>query len=174
MRLHSQPPFATACALSTALLLAISPATAQTLRPVAAKSADPRNLAVQRADPGRLLLSSGQFDPRTERLVHGKDWDRGLPGKWIVQFHAEQITQARTRLVAAGATILSYLPNNAYLVASSSDQERLWSIAGVRAVTPLSTGMKLAPSLLTAQTDKDGSGGSSRLAILGFPGTDPA
>lgn len=71
----------------------------------------------------------------------------GDPGTYIVQAKGALDATFRKQLQQAGATIISYVPNNAYLIrASATAAQSLTSIA--QAVLPYEPYYKLKPSLL--------------------------
>ena len=71
------------------------------------------------------------------------------PGTWIVQSRGPINDAFRSLLQAAGATIVSYIPNNAYLVrASEGIAQQLQAAPQMQAVLPYQPYYKLKPSLL--------------------------
>jgi subtilisin-like proprotein convertase family protein len=74
----------------------------------------------------------------------------GDPGSYIVQSQGPLDDNFRAMLAKAGATIVSYIPNNAYLVrASASVADGLGAESQVQAVLPYEPYYKLKSSLLT-------------------------
>ncbi|MBL9173902.1 MAG: S8 family serine peptidase [Verrucomicrobiales bacterium] len=68
---------------------------------------------------------------------------------WVVQAEGPITPGFRAELAAAGASIVSYVPNNALLVRASPDAaERLAVAGGVAAILPLEPYFKLTPRLL--------------------------
>src|SRR6267142_374433 len=73
----------------------------------------------------------------------------GDPGSYIVQSKGPLDDNFRAMLAKAGATIVSYIPNNAYLVRASADVAgRLGAVDQVQAVLPYEPYYKLKSSLL--------------------------
>jgi subtilisin-like proprotein convertase family protein len=76
---------------------------------------------------------------------------QGDPGAYIVQANRTPDAQFRNALKAAGAELVSYIPNNAWLVrASASVAQSLESTAGIQAVLPFEPYYKMKPALLSA------------------------
>ena len=74
---------------------------------------------------------------------------QGDPGTWIVQARGPINNGFRSLLQDAGATIVSYIPNNAYLVrASQAVADQLQAGPLTQAVLPYEPYYKLTPSLL--------------------------
>lgn len=89
------------------------------------------------------------------------------PGSYIVQARGPVDDAFRASLAAAGATIVSYIPNNAYLVratAESADQLR----ANTRAVLPYEPVYKLKAELLELGLAQSALPAGSRLNIMAF------
>ncbi len=75
----------------------------------------------------------------------------GDVGAYIVQSKGPIGSAFRDRLTAAGATIVSYIPNNAYLVSAGSDAAQLLADAPETAsILPYEPYFKLEPSLIPA------------------------
>jgi subtilisin-like proprotein convertase family protein len=72
---------------------------------------------------------------------------QGDPGAYIVQAHGPVDDAFRAALKAAGAEIVSYIPNNAYLVRASASVARQMS-ASSQSVLPFEPYYKLSPGLL--------------------------
>src|SRR5262249_11294595 len=95
-----------------------------------------------------ILLENALFDtesalPTIPAELHAE----GDPGTYIVQAKGPLTDSFRSLLQQAGATIISYVPNNAYLVrASASAAQSLAAAAQV--VLPYEPYYKLNPSLL--------------------------
>jgi subtilisin-like proprotein convertase family protein len=74
---------------------------------------------------------------------------KGDPGTYIVQSRGLLNNNFRAALAAAGATIVSYIPNNAYLVRASAEQAQQLSANGLtQSVLPFEPYYKLDLSLL--------------------------
>src|SRR5690348_7019538 len=74
---------------------------------------------------------------------------QGDPGSYVVQSRGALDNSFRALLRAAGATVVSYIPNNAYLVrASSGAAQQLQADPQTQAVLPYEPYYKLKPALL--------------------------
>src|SRR2546422_1777100 len=74
---------------------------------------------------------------------------QGDPGSYIVQSRAPLDDAFRALLQAAGASIISYIPNNAYLVrASAAAAQQLEALPQTQTVLPFEPYYKVKPSLL--------------------------
>ncbi len=74
---------------------------------------------------------------------------KGVPGSYVVQARGPLNAAFRATLGEAGATIISYIPNNAYLVrASEAVARELQAAPGTQAVLPYEPYYKLQRSLL--------------------------
>jgi subtilisin-like proprotein convertase family protein len=95
-----------------------------------------------------ILLENALFDTESALpTIPAQLQAEGDPGTYIVQAKGPVTDSFRSALQRAGATIVSYIPNNAYLVrASASAVQGLASIAQV--VLPYEPYYKLKPSLL--------------------------
>ena len=80
----------------------------------------------------------------------------GDPGSYIVQSRRVVDDPFRARLRAAGAEIVAYIPNNAFLVrASASAAQQLAADTGTQAVLPFEPYYKLKTELLPAAVKRD-------------------
>lgn len=111
-----------------------------------------------RDDLRRVTVNGRAFDPATQRgslaAKHG-DPSARWEGLVLVQFVGPVKDAWLSRLRATGAQVVSYVPEDAYIVhARRGELDRLAALVGsdpaVRAVTPLGPGDKLAPSLLAS------------------------
>lgn len=94
------------------------------------------------------------------------------PGAFVVQAQGEITPAFRVAIEQAGATYVSYLPNNAYLVrATSAQADALRAIAGVGAVLAYEPYYKLEPSLLARAVDGQPADDKARLNLTLLPGT---
>lgn len=145
---------------------------AQGLRSFPASAMSPESARTAAADTAMLLLSSGAFDPRFSTLRYAGALDAESTTTRIVQFAPENAGSARAALSNAGFKILHYYPNNAFVVRLDGKQEaQLARIDGVRAVTALKAGMKLANGLLFGPTPSISPVSQKiELEILAFPG----
>jgi subtilisin-like proprotein convertase family protein len=84
-------------------------------------------------DPHAILLENAFIDTDSKiNLAIPKNLQaQGDPGAWLVQARGTISPAFRTLLAGAGATVVSYIPNNAYLVRASE------AVAGALAANPL-------------------------------------
>ena len=95
---------------------------------------------------------------------------QGDPGAYVVQSRAPLDDAFRAVLQAAGATIVSYIPNNAYLVrATAAAAQQLASDSQVQAVLPYEPYYKLKPPLLQLAVGQTPLPGNAALNVLLFP-----
>ncbi len=81
---------------------------------------------------------------------------KGDPGAYIVQARGPISAAFRAALQAAGAQVVSYIPNNAYLVQMNASSAGIMSGNSlVQAVLPYEPYYKLQPSLITLATQAD-------------------
>ena len=102
-------------------------------------------------DPHAILLQNALIETATGRALnipaHLKS--KGDPGAYIVQARGVIDAPFRALLAAAGARVVSYIPNNAYLVLiTPAGAGALAGNAQVQAVLPYEPYYKLQPSLL--------------------------
>jgi subtilisin family serine protease len=108
-------------------------------------------MATLPATTPRIYLAVGDFDPlqapSSPSLLHT------FPGDdhWLVQFERPVSEADKTRLAAAGAQVLGYLPDFTFLVEAASGSE-LGSLPGVRWVGAYLPAYRLSPSLLARPT----------------------
>jgi hypothetical protein len=129
--------------------------------------------AEPRTPPVPLRLQVGAFDPLTTRLpaLAGAPAAEDAPYQ-IVQFHTPPTEAQAAQAEALGATLLGYLPDQAYVVRiAPADLPKLRSLPGVRWIGPYQPAYKLAPAL---------TGGPSIaaahplvLTVVSFPGEPP-
>jgi len=99
----------------------------------------------------------------------------GDPGAYIVQARGPISPAFRAMLLAAGAQIVSYIPNNAYLVRlSASGAGGLSANALVQAVLPYEPYYKLQPSLLALAAENQPLPPGTALTLGLFAATAPA
>src|SRR6266404_3727523 len=97
---------------------------------------------------------------------------QGDPGSYIVQSRAPLDDAFRSLLKEAGALIVSYIPNNAYLVrASAATAARLKADPQNPPVLPYEPPYKLSPSLLKLAVKKESLPDKTALNLILFPGT---
>jgi subtilisin-like proprotein convertase family protein len=98
-----------------------------------------------------ILLQNALFDTTRSNSLPIPDSLRAQkdPGAYIVQSRGPLDDSFRSALKAAGATVVTYIPNNAYLVrASDSVAQQLQANPQTQAVLPYEPYYKLKPSLL--------------------------
>src|ERR1043166_9240606 len=96
---------------------------------------------------------------------------KGDPGSYIVQARARITDEFRRQLQAAGASLISYVPNNAYLVRlSAGGAQQLLAFAGTQAVVPWEPYYKLSPNLLKLAVEGNNPPDATLLNVLVFPG----
>src|SRR5215472_15242000 len=96
----------------------------------------------------------------------------GNPGAYIVQARGPIDDAFRAALQGAGATIVSYIPNNAYLVRATQDLALSLSSSGlVQSVLPYEPYYKLKPSLLEPALNQQYVPEGTVLNLLLFPDT---
>src|SRR5258708_2546658 len=94
---------------------------------------------------------------------------QGDPGSYIVQSRAPLDDAFRAQLKEAGAAIVSYIPNNAYLVrASAAAAQQLASLPQAPSVMPYEPYYKLKPSLLNLAVQQTPLPDDTRLNLLLF------
>ncbi len=95
---------------------------------------------------------------------------QGDPGSYIVQARGAVTDEFRAQLAGAGAEIISYVPNNAYLVrATAGVAGTLRASPLTQAVLPYEPYYKLDSTLLRIAVNKELSP-YGRLTVVGFPG----
>jgi subtilisin-like proprotein convertase family protein len=111
----------------------------------------PKSLGQLAGTRHAILLANALIDTdaRLDLKIPSHLRSAGNPGAFIVQARGPVDAQFRAQLAAAGAQIVSYIPNNAYLVRiSSADAGALAGSPLVQAVLPYEPYYKLQPSLL--------------------------
>src|ERR1035437_4520224 len=94
---------------------------------------------------------------------------QGDPGSYLVQARGPIDDAFRSSLKAAGATIVSYIPNNAYLVrACAATAQQLKAAPQTEAVLPYEPYYKLKPSLLGLAVAQDPLPDNTALSVLLF------
>jgi subtilisin-like proprotein convertase family protein len=100
---------------------------------------------------------------------------QGDPGSYIVQARGPVDDAFRAELIGVGAEIVSYIPNNAYLVrASAAAAEQLSSRPETRSVLPYEPYYKLKSVLLPLAIEDQPLPPNGALNVLVFPGSGPA
>jgi hypothetical protein len=123
-------------------------------------------------DPTLLMLRAGLFDPTREALdFPSSTLNDAIDGRYaVVQFHGTP-SNAQDLLRAAGATVVGYVPNNAYVVrlgerglSAFVGEARVRWVGGLRAgwkVDPALWPDVAQPSALTVELSIDGFSGES-------------
>ena len=100
---------------------------------------------------------------------------QGDPGAYIVQSRAPLDDAFRGRLRAAGAVIVAYIPNQAYLIrASQATAQQLQADPQTQAVLPYEPYYKLKPPLLAQAVEQVPLPENQVLNVLLFPGARAA
>lgn len=95
---------------------------------------------------------------------------RGDPGSYIIQSRGPLDNSFRALLKAAGATVVSYVPNNAYLVRASADTaQQVEANPQTQAVLPYEPYYKLKASLLQLAVEEQPLPDQALLNVLVFP-----
>ena len=127
-------------------------------------------------DDGAVLLANALIDTRgvlPEIPKHLKA--EGDPGSYIVQWNRAADAEFRDLLKAAGAEIISYVPNNAYYVKlAKAGADRLGATAGVQAVMPFEPYYKLDAALLPFAVKQEALPAEATLRLTFLPGTEQA
>jgi subtilisin-like proprotein convertase family protein len=125
-------------------------------------------------DRHAILLANALIDTsaKLDLSIPKKLQASGEPGAYIVQANGPIDNAFRAMLAQSGAQIVSYIPNDAYLVMISSGGAN--ALAGnpmTQAVIPFEPYYKLSPSLLAAAANDQPVG---ELKVAAFPGTADA
>jgi hypothetical protein len=119
-----------------------------------------------------ILLENALFDTAAGAPLNIPDNLRahGDPGSYIVQSKGPLDDAFRALLARAGATIISYIPNNAYLVrASSAVAVTLAADLQTQSILPYEPYFKLKTSLLGLAVEQTPLPSSIALNVLVFP-----
>ncbi|HMJ90976.1 MAG TPA: S8 family serine peptidase, partial [Candidatus Acidoferrum sp.] len=122
-------------------------------------------------DERGLILRNALLDTANPARLEIPDHLRaeGDPGSYIVQARGVINKMFREDILASGADLVSYIPNNAMLVrASRSQVGKIKGSAQVQAVLPFEPYYKLDPALLGVAVEKELSP-YSRLSVVAFP-----
>jgi subtilisin-like proprotein convertase family protein len=96
---------------------------------------------------------------------------QGDPGSYVVQARGAIDNAFLGRLNASGVQIISYIPNNAYLVrANQASANRLSAAPEVQSVLPWEPYFKLDLSLLALAVNQDPMSDDERVSVVVFPG----
>ena len=100
---------------------------------------------------------------------------QGDPGTYIVQARGPVDDAFRAALKQAGADVVSYIPNNAYLVRASANAARqLSSNPQTQAVLPYEPYYKLSPALLASVMQPQGETPVGMVNVVVFPDAEEA
>jgi subtilisin-like proprotein convertase family protein len=136
-----------------------------------------KSLGQLMSDPHAILLENALLDTRVAlNLSIPKNLQaKGDPGAYIVQANGPINNSFRAALAAAGAQIVSYIPNNAYLVSvSAGGAAGLSSQPGVQSVNPYEPYYKISASLLGLAVNQKNLPDNSVLTLGLFPNTAAA
>ena len=122
--------------------------------------------------PSAILLENALLDTSQPLALAIPDHLRaqGDPGAYVVQSRAPLDDAFRARLQAAGAVIVAYIPNQAYLVrASQAVAQQLQADPQTQAVLPYEPYFKLKPPLLALAVEQQPLPDNQTLNVLLFP-----
>jgi subtilisin family serine protease/subtilisin-like proprotein convertase family protein len=122
--------------------------------------------------PTALLLENALLDTTQPVALAIPDYLRahGDPGAYVIQSRALLDDAFRARLSAAGASIVAYIPNQAYLVhASKAVAQQLQADLQTQAVLPYEPYFKLEPPLLALAVEQQPLPQNQALNLLLFP-----
>ena len=125
---------------------------------------------LQRSDTA-ILLENALLDTARPTTLPIPDHLRaqGDPGSYVVQARGPIDDGFRSLLKAAGASVVSYIPNNAYLVrASAAAAQQLQADPRTQSVLPYEPYYKLKPSLLKLAVAQEPLPDNSMLNLLLF------
>ena len=131
----------------------------------------PKSIGELVNDPRAILLANALIDTRLPlNLSIPKNLQsRGDPGAYIVQANGPIDGAFREMLASDGAQIVSYIPNNAYLVEVPAAGANVIAAAGF-SVIPFEPYYKLPPSLLSVVAEGQPQV-ISELTVAAYPGT---
>ncbi|HEU6449022.1 MAG TPA: S8 family serine peptidase [Verrucomicrobiae bacterium] len=131
-----------------------------------------------KTDSRAILLQNAFIDTREgQNISIPKNLQaKGDAGAYIVQANGPINPQFRTMLTSAGGQIVSYIPNNAYLVhASANVMARIQSAGFPGTVLPYEPYYKLSPSFLTEMgKNPDQPLSVSQMRVAAYPGSADA
>jgi subtilisin-like proprotein convertase family protein len=140
----------------------------------------PHQLTNTRQHLGQLLRSETavlmqnaliETSERTALPVPAHLRSGGDPGAWIVQARGPVTDALRRTLAQAGANVIAYIPNNAFLVRAGVAAARaLETRPGIQAVLPYEPYYKLQADLLARAVHQEPLPERSLLRVTGFPG----
>src|ERR1019366_4272889 len=124
---------------------------------------------LQRSDHALLLENALLDTTRPGTAIPDHLCAHGDPGSYLVQARGPIDNAFRSLLQAAGAEIVSYIPNNAYLVRASGEvAQKLQTAPQTQAVLPYEPYYKLKLSLLKLAVAQDPLPDDSGLNVLLF------
>jgi len=122
-----------------------------------------------------ILLRNALLDSRQPPPVSFPEHLRrkGDPGAYVVQARGAVTESFRHRLRESGAEVVSYIPNNAFLVRADAEAARsLEAWPGIRAVLPWEPYYKFSLSLLGPAVERVQLTPRDRLNVVVFPGRE--
>lgn len=125
-------------------------------------------------DDRAVLLRNALIDTATGTALPIPDHLRAgaEAGSYVVQARGVVSDKFREAITSAGASVVSYLPNNAFLVAATAAQsERLARSPGVGAVFAFEPYFKLEPALLPKAVQQEPVAAGARLNLTLLPGS---
>ncbi len=125
-------------------------------------------------DDHAILLANALIDTESAQPLNipASLRAQGDPGSYIVQWNGPATPEFRARLAEAGAQIVSYVPNNAYLVkVDATGAQVLEQTAGIQAVVPFEPYYKLQRSLLAGAVRQELLPDEALLRLTLLPGT---
>jgi subtilisin-like proprotein convertase family protein len=138
--LNSSPPAASLTNHASRVTSQFANRLSNTTTPLSQLMRNDRALLLENA-----LLDTAQPAPAIPAHLRAQ----GDPGSYLVQARGQIDDAFRSMLKTAGATVVSYIPNNAYLVrASAAIAQQLQADPRTQAVLPYEPYYKLKPSLL--------------------------
>lgn len=114
-------------------------------------AANPSVKQIRNAGTNQLLLSVGSFDPLTEELDFSTLKFSGKPSEKykIIQFHDTEVDTEW--LIKQGVSILSYLPNNAFIVKNNNSLKNILNDQKIRWSGSYLSNYKIPPQLWETQ-----------------------
>ncbi len=149
---------------------------AQSLPPEAVVALSPEQASELVRSPRWLALRAGGFDTRGNEPEIPADLrrerrERGGPTCFLVQFSQALTPELRTRVEQSGATLLEYLPTNAFLVRGTPAQRAaLERVAEVAWSGELHPAWRIESRLRDAAAEPAGAEIEHELVALGFRG----
>jgi len=174
-------PSRTALAAALTIALGVTAPTAFAASTLRAAAPTPDAITAARGVPGSIILRSGIFDPKTQRIdasLVGAAPATSTANYAIVQFNPGHLSQQRKALESRGVTFLGYVPNHAYYVRLGHlSVDEINHDSNVRWAGALQPEFKLDPQLWTnARVDSTAkqADGSYEVMINAFAGVSSA